>query len=191
DSPIKNMAGLVDWARAHPGEFNIGVSATDNLAHFVGLLLADKIGVKAKIVGYQSSALPMAGLIDHSVPVAVDTLDVEMAQQVGKKIRILATSGSQREPQLSSVPTFTQAGVKVEASGWNAFFAPAGMSDAKVKMLGNALMEVVSTPSIQKALQENGLTPVVANAAQTEQLIDAFRQQWQPVIKASGYVVEK
>ncbi|MEO6985368.1 MAG: tripartite tricarboxylate transporter substrate-binding protein [Paralcaligenes sp.] len=191
DSPIKNMEGLVEWARAHPDDFKIGVSATDNLAHFVGLMLADKIGVKTKIVGYQSSALPMAGLINHTVPVAVDTLEVEVAQQLAKKIRILATSGSERERQLSSLPTLTQAGIKVEASGWNAFFAPASMSDAKVEMLGNALMEVVSTPSVQKALQENGLTPVVANAAKTVQLIEAFRQQWEPIIKATGFVVEK
>ncbi|TAL91547.1 MAG: hypothetical protein EPN46_03965 [Candidimonas sp.] len=87
-----------------------------------------------------------------------------MSRPKDKKIRILATSGLAREPQLSSVPTFTQAGVKRQAFGWNAFFASASMPDAEVKMLGKAIMEVVSTPSVQKALRKNGLTPVVAAA---------------------------
>ncbi|TCT08652.1 tripartite tricarboxylate transporter substrate-binding protein [Paralcaligenes ureilyticus] len=191
DSPIKNLAGLVDWARAHPDEFKLSVPATGSLSHFVGLMLADKIGVKAGIVGHRDPALPMADLIDHSVPFAVDTLDMQVAQHLNKKIRILATSGTEREPQLSAIPTFTQAGVKLEALGWNAFFAPASMPNAEVRMLGKAIMEVVSTPSVQKTLRENGLIPVVADAAKTEQLIDAFRQRWEPVIRSSGFVVDK
>ncbi|TAL91569.1 MAG: ABC transporter substrate-binding protein [Candidimonas sp.] len=190
-NPIKTLAQLIEWARAHPQEFNVGVPATGSLPHFFALMLAAKIGIKGQVIGYRGSAPVMTDLIGNSIPVAIDTLDVQTPQHVGGKIRILATSGAKREIRTPDVPTFTQAGVKLEAFGWNAFFAPASMPDAKVKILSRAIMDTLSMPRVQKTLEQNDLVPVVADAAETGKMVDAFRRQWAPVVKSSGYVVEK
>ncbi|GAB2905203.1 ABC transporter substrate-binding protein [Paralcaligenes sp. KSB-10] len=190
-NPIKNLSQLIEWAKAHPKEFNVGVPATGSLPHFFALMLAGKIGIKGQVIGYRGSAPVMTDLIGNSIPVAIDTLDVQTPQHVGGKIRILATSGAKREIRTPDVPTFTQAGVGLEAFGWNAFFAPATMPDAKVKILSRAIMDTLSTPSVQKILEQNDLVPVVAGAAETRKMVDAFRKQWAPVVESSGYVVEK
>lgn len=191
DSQIKDMQGLVQWAKSNPGKFNIAVPATGSLPHFFGLMLADQIGVDGQIIGYRGSAPVLTDLIGGTVPVAIDTLDMLTSQHEGKRIRILATSGPQRETALPDVPTFTETGVDLQAAGWNTFFASAAMSKEKANMLGEVIKSVTADPDISKKLLQNDLIPVSANAQETGELVDAFRAQWAPVVKDSGFVVTK
>ncbi|MCC2596971.1 ABC transporter substrate-binding protein [Pusillimonas sp. MFBS29] len=191
DSQIKTMQALVDWAKSNPEQFNIGVPATGSLPHFFGLMLADQIGTEGQIVGYRGSAPVITDLIGGAVPVAIDTLDALTQQHLGKRIRILATSGEVREAALPEVPTFTQAGIDLKASGWNTFFASSSMPDDKAAMLGEIIKSVTADPAIRKKLHDGDLIPVSANAQETGKLVDAFRAQWAPVVTASGFVVTK
>jgi tripartite-type tricarboxylate transporter receptor subunit TctC len=191
DSPIKDMQGLVDWAKSHPEEFNIAVPATGSLPHFFGLMLSKQIGAEGQIIGYRGSAPVITDLIGGAVPVAIDTLDVLTRQHEGKRIRILATSGQNREASLPDVPTFKQAGIDLLAAGWNTFFASSAMPKDKAGMLGEVIKSVTADPDVRKSLQGSDLIPVSANAQETGELVDAFRAQWAPVVKASGFVVTK
>lgn len=188
-SPIKDIQGLITWAKAHPSEFNVGVPATGSLPHFFGLMLADKIGIKAEIVGYRGSAPVLTDLIGGVIPVAIDTLDTLGQQHDAGRIRILATSGSEREKALPDVATFTESGIALDAFGWNAFFAAASMPHDKVQMLGQAIKDVISEPAIQESLLKNDLIPVLADAQQTKQMVNDFRKQWEPVVINSKFVV--
>lgn len=189
DSDIQDIKGLVAWAKAHPDKFNVAVPATGSLPHFFGLMLAQAIGSKTEIIGYRGSAPVLTDLIGGVVPVAIDTLDVLTRQHIGKRIRILATSGKDREAELPDVPTFEQSGIDLEASGWNAFFASAVMPAGKAHMLGAAIKSVTADPKIQESLLQNSLIPVSADAQETEKIIDGFRKQWEPVVRDSGFVV--
>lgn len=191
DSQIKDMQGLVDWAKSNPEQFNVGVPATGSLPHFFGLMLAKQIGVEGQIVGYRGSAPVITDLIGGAVPVAIDTLDVLTRQHQGKRIRILASSGQEREANLPDVPTFKQAGIDLQASGWNTFFASSSMPKDKAGMLGEVIKSVTADPAVRKTLLDGDLIPVSANAQETGKLVDAFRAQWAPVVKASGFVVTK
>ncbi|NYT84008.1 tripartite tricarboxylate transporter substrate-binding protein [Pollutimonas harenae] len=191
DSSIKDMKGLVDWAKTHPKQFNIGVPATGSLPHFFGLMLAQQIGTEGQIIGYRGSAPVITDLIGGAVPVAIDTLDVLTRQHQGKRIRILASSGEEREAALPDVPTFKQAGIDLQASGWNTFFASSAMPKDKAEMLGEVIKSVTADPKVRKTLQDGDLIPVSANAQETGKLVEAFRAQWAPVVKASGFVVTK
>lgn len=190
-SDIKSLDDLVAWAKANPGKFNVAVPATGSLPHFFGLMLADKIGVKAEIVGYRGSAPAITDLIGGMVPVAIDTLDALTQHHDGGRIRVLATSGKEREQSLPKVPTFSEQGVDLVSSGWNTFFASSAMPAAKVKVLGDMIKAVTGNSDIQKTLLAGNLVPVVANAAESAQRVDQFRAQWEPVVKASNYVVSK
>ena len=191
DSQIKDMQGLVSWAKSNPDKFNIGVPATGSLPHFFGLMLSQQIGAEGQIIGYRGSAPVITDLIGGAIPLAIDTLDVLTRQHEGKRIRILATSGQEREAALPDVPTFTQAGVDLQAAGWNTFFASSSMPKAKADMLGETLKSVTADPDVRKTLLQNDLIPVSANAQETGKLVDEFRAQWAPVVKNSGFVVTK
>jgi tripartite-type tricarboxylate transporter receptor subunit TctC len=185
--PVRELSHLLAWLHANPDKANFGVPATGSLPHFFALMLAQKAGVKAQVVGYRGSAPLITDLIGGQIPVSIDTLDTVLPQHEAGKLRILATSGATRSAIAPKVPTFREAGLNLTATGWNAFFAPASMPKAEVQRYATAIREVMADPDTQRKFLAAQMSPVVATQAQTEAMLKAYRAQWAPVVAQSGY----
>jgi tripartite-type tricarboxylate transporter receptor subunit TctC len=185
--PVRELTHLVAWLRANPNQANFGVPATGSLPHFFALMMGEKANVKAQVIGYRGSAPLVSDVVGGQVPVAIDTFETLLPQHEGGKLRILAVSGSTRDPLAPSVPTFREAGLDLVATGWNAFFAPASMPKAKVEMLAKAIHEVMQDPDTRRKFADQKMTPVVATQAQTIAMLQKYRAQWAPVVQKSGY----
>jgi tripartite-type tricarboxylate transporter receptor subunit TctC len=185
--PVRELPHLLAWLRANPEKANFGVPATGSLPHFFALMMGEKAGVKAQVVGYRGSAPLLSDLIGGQVPVAFDTLDTQLPQHEAHKIRILATSGARRSPLAPDVPPFKEAGLNLVATGWNAFYAPASMPKDRADRFANAIVEVMRDPDTQRKFTDAKMTPVVSTRAQTEAMLKAYKAQWAPVVKKSGY----
>jgi tripartite-type tricarboxylate transporter receptor subunit TctC len=185
--PVKELTHLIAWLRANPNQANFGVPATGSLPHFFALMMGDKAGVKAQVVGYRGSAPLIADLLGGQIPVAVDTFDTQLPQHEGGKLKVLAVSSEKRSPLAPSIPTFKEAGLDLVATGWNAFFAPASMPKAKVDLLAKAIHDVMQDPDTQRKFNDQKMNPVVATQAQTVAMLARYRAQWAPVVQKSGY----
>ncbi|MDM7948956.1 tripartite tricarboxylate transporter substrate-binding protein [Hydrogenophaga sp.] len=185
--PVRELNHLLAWLRANPEKANFGVPATGSLPHFFALMVAEQANVKGQVVGYRGSGPLLNDLLGGQIPVAFDTLDTLLPQQDGGKLRILASSGKQRSPFAPNTPTFNEAGLKLAADGWNAFFAPAAMPAARVAQLSAAIAEVMKDPETQRRFTEAKLDPVSSTAAQTRAMLTAYRAQWAPVVQKSGF----
>lgn len=185
--PVRELPHLVAWLRANPDQANFGVPATGSLPHFLALMLAEKAGVKAQVVGYRGSAPLITDLIGGQVPVSIDTLDIVLPHHEAGKLRILASSGAARAPISPKVPTLRESGLPLAANGWNAFFAPATMPPAAVQRYAAAIVDVMKDPDTQRRFLAAQMTPVVATPAQTAAMLKAYRAQWAPVVQKSGY----
>jgi tripartite-type tricarboxylate transporter receptor subunit TctC len=185
--PVRELSHLLAWLRANPEKANFGVPATGSLPHFFALMLAEKAGVKAQVVGYRGSAPLITDLIGGQVPVSIDTLDTVLPQHEAGKLRILASSGAKRSTIAPKVPTFRESGLDLVATGWNAFFAPASMQKQKVQQYAAAIQEVMKDPDTQRKFIAAQMTPVVSTQAQTETMLKNYRAQWAPVVQKSGY----
>lgn len=185
--PVRELAHLLAWLRANPEKANFGVPATGSLPHFFALMTGEKAGVKAQVVGYRGSAPLLNDLLGGQVPVAFDTFETLLPQHEGSKLRILATSGAKRSPHAPGVPTFKEAGLDLVATGWNAFFAPAAMPAARVAQYSELIHQVMREPNTQRRYAEQKMTPVAATQAQTVAMLKAYRAQWAPVVRQSGY----
>ena len=185
--PVREVTHLIAWLRANPKLANFGVPATGSLPHFFSLMLAEKAGVDPQVVGYRGSGPLITDLIGGQVPVAVDTLDTLVSLNDGGKLKILATSGAKRSELSPSIPTLKESGIDVVATGWNALFAPATMPAADVERWSTLIRGVMSEPETRKAFIGAKMTPVVASAAETAERLERYRQQWEPVIRQSGF----
>ena len=185
--PVRELSHLIAWLRANPEKANFGVPATGSLPHFVALMLAERAGVKAQVVGYRGSAPLITDLIGGQVPVSIDTLETVLPQHEAGKVRVLASSGAARAAISPGIPTFRESGLPLVATGWNAFFAPAGMPAATVQRYAAAITEVMQDADTQRKFLAAQMTPVVATQAQTQAMLKAYRAQWAPVVQKSGY----
>jgi tripartite-type tricarboxylate transporter receptor subunit TctC len=185
--PVRELPHLLAWLRANPEKANFGVPATGSLPHFFALMMGERAGVKAQVVGYKGSAPLMTDLIGGQIPVAFDTFETLLPQHEGGKLRILAGSRATRSRFAPAIPTFKEAGLDLVATGWNGFFAPAGMPPQQVSRYATLIHEIMREPDTQRRFADQKMTPTVATQAQSQAMLKAYRSQWAPVVQKSGY----
>ena len=185
--PAQTPAELIAWLKANPQKAFFGVPATGSLPHFFALMLGDRAGIKADVIGYKGSAPLATDVMGGQVPVAVDTLDALLPLYQGGKLKLLALSGKERSPFAKDIPTLEQSGVDLTATGWNTLFAARSMPAEKVRQLADAVQKTMADPAVQKRFTDVSMTPVSASQAETAAALKAYEAQWQPAVKRSGY----
>lgn len=185
--PVKQLSHLFAWLKANPQQANFGVPATGSLPHFFALMLGEAAKVPVEVVGYKGSGPLLTDLMGGQVPIAVDTLDTQIAQHEAGKLRVLATSGERRSPMAPDIPTLKELGVNLVGTGWNTLFAPQSMAPATVQRLSDMVQAVMKDPDTQQKFAASKLEPVVSSAEETARMLKAYRAQWAPVVQRSGF----
>lgn len=185
--PVKQLSHLFAWLKANPQQANFGVPATGSLPHFFALMLGEAAKVPVEVVGYKGSGPLLTDLMGGQVPIAVDTLDTQIAQHEAGKLRVLATSGEKRSPMAPGIPTLRELGVDLVGTGWNTLFAPQSMAPATVQRLSQLVQEVMKDADTQQKFAASNLVPVVSSAEETARMLRAYRAQWAPVVQRSGF----
>lgn len=185
----KTLKEYIDWLKANPAKNNSYASpALGSIPHFFGLLVGRQVGVEMLHVPFNGSAPLMNALVGGQVPASVDTLaDLTEMHRAGK-IRVLASSGTQRSVALPDVPTFTELGYKdIEGVGRYGFLAPAGLPKAAIDRLNAAIVHAVQSGDLKERFLKLGLEPLTGSAEQFGKVLAADAGRWGPVVKASGY----
>src|SRR5262249_55734504 len=74
------------------------------------------------------------------------------------KIRAVATTGKERSPFFTDVPTVAEAGVPgYEVVSWNGVFAPRGTPTEIIDLLNRAIREMVANPEVKQRYAELGI----------------------------------
>jgi tripartite-type tricarboxylate transporter receptor subunit TctC len=186
--PVRELNHLLAWVRANPEKANLGVPATGSLPHFFALMLGQAAKSPVQVVGYKGSAPLATDLMGGHLPIAVDTLDTLLPLHEGGKLRILASSGAKRA--VANIPTFQEAGLPVQATGWNVLYARAGLPTAQVDRLAKEVQAVMQQPELRSKFSAAKAEPVASSRAETQKMLQAFQAQWAPVIQKSGLQFE-
>ncbi len=112
DSQWKTIGELVEYARKNPGKLKIGNAGTGSGTHLIAVMLEKEAGFKAIHVPLGAKRR-VAGLLGGEVE-AICAPAPETAGQVrAGKIRLLAMSTAQRDPNFPDIPTFTESGYPI------------------------------------------------------------------------------
>jgi tripartite-type tricarboxylate transporter receptor subunit TctC len=185
--PAKTLPELVAWLKANPTKANFGSPGAGALPHFFGILFGKSIGVEMNHVAYRGSALALVDLIAGQVPIVVTTTSDLLAAHQGGKIRILATSDTQRSPLVPDVPTFKEMGYNIEGTAWYAVFAPAQTPDETLNRYSRIFSDALKTPAMKDRLLKLGLYAKGSTPAELGMLQRQHADLWAPAVKASGF----
>jgi tripartite-type tricarboxylate transporter receptor subunit TctC len=187
-SPIKDVKGLLEWAKKNPKEANYGSPAAGSLPHFFGLMISKHAGIEMVHASYNGSGPLVTALIGGQIPMGIDTYEAQSPHHPDK-IRILATAGSARKHP--EIPTFAELGYKdIEGVGWNGAVVPAKTPKAIIHKLSQALVQAVKSPDVAAKIQQMGAEPTGTSAEEFAKVIRQDREKWGPIIKASGFTAE-
>lgn len=186
-SPAKDFAGFRDWLRSAGAGATYASPGAGTLPHFVGVSVAQKIGIPMTHVPYQGSAKSMVDLAGGNVASAVSPVTEALELHKAGRVRIVATTGATRSPFVPDVPTFKELGIDLEAPLWFAVYGPAGIPAAAVDRLRGAIDRGFATREAGERLAKLGLVAAPLDPVALEALRQRESAMWGPVVAASGF----
>jgi tripartite-type tricarboxylate transporter receptor subunit TctC len=189
--PVTTMSEFVAWAKANAGRVNFASGGNASITHLNGELLNQTAGLAMVHVPYKGSAPAVTDLIAGQTHILVDVGSVLTPQVRAGRLKAIAVTSAERDPQLPDVPTMREAGfAALETAGWQGIVGPAGMRRDVVDRLSSEIRKVLAKPDVAKRFVDAG-TPVTERGPDDfAAFIRAENQRWLPVIKASGAKIE-
>jgi tripartite-type tricarboxylate transporter receptor subunit TctC len=187
---VRTLAELRDWFKANPKNASFGSPGAGTGLHFTGVLFARRAGVELTHVPYKGTGALVSDLTAGHVPAAMASCTDLIELHRSGRLRILASAGAARWPLTPAVPTFREAGMDVEATGWFGLYGPAGMSPTMVGALNKAVVEAVTSPRGREQMLKFGL---IATGTSADELIRLQKREsdlWAEAVKASGFKPE-
>ena len=124
----RTMREFVDWAKLNDGKVNFASGGNGSITHLNGELLNQIAGTRMVHVPYKGSAPAVTDLIAGQTHVLIDVGNVLTPHVKAGRLRAIAVTSSERDPQLPDVPTVREAGFPgLETAGWQGVLGPPGV----------------------------------------------------------------
>lgn len=152
-----SVADLVNLAKKNPSQINFASSGTGSTQHIAAEVFKDAAGVQITHVPYKGSSAALVDLVSGQVQMSFDTMPSVIGQIKAGKLRALAVTSPQRNPQLPQVPTMVEAGLpSVEISAWYGIYMPANTPKAVQQKVHDEVNKVIAMPETKTRLEAVG-----------------------------------
>ncbi|MFI7481225.1 Bug family tripartite tricarboxylate transporter substrate binding protein [Kocuria sp. M1R5S2] len=185
DSPFRTLADLENAeGRLTYSNFGIG-----HPTHLVGAAIAERSGIDAEAISYDSSPDGLQAIVNGAVDFGVqDVNSTVLARLESGELRPLAISSQERLPALPDAPTVVEEGFEnATFTGSQALAVPAETPEEIVGILEEAASAAVEDPEFTEFLESNAQTvPDVDGAAWFEEHLPAERDRFEEMYERLG-----
>ncbi|MGB3288549.1 MAG: tripartite tricarboxylate transporter substrate binding protein [Burkholderiaceae bacterium] len=184
---VKDLQGLVRYAKAHPGELNFGSAGNGSSPH-LGMELF-KLATQTDIVHipFKSGAEAVNAAVGGQVNIVIDALPVIAPQAKAERLKMLAIAAAERSPAAPDLKTSAEEGIAgFQIGSWNALVAPPGTPDSQVKVLNKALAEAFARPELVSKLAKMGIEVLPTGVKAYQSHVASETEKWSRVIKTAG-----
>ena len=189
---VKTLQEWLAWAKQNPASASYGSPGAGTSLHFVGTMLAARGGVNLNHVPYKGAAPMVQDLLGGQVPVGMVPIGDAVQHAKSGKLRVLATTGTQRSRFLPDVNTAREAGFQdVIAEDYFALFVPSKTPQDVVEKLGAALREALRSNEVRDRMAQVGVALKSTTPAEMADIVRAQFNTWAPIVKASGFSAEE
>jgi tripartite-type tricarboxylate transporter receptor subunit TctC len=161
-TPVKSVKEFIAYAKERPGKLTFGSTGVGAMDYLAVELFMRQTATSMVHVPYRGGPLALNDLLGGQIDLLIEVFPVVSEQIRSGAIRGLAVSSSYRLPSVPDLPTFEQAGVPgIVLTGWLGIYGPPKMPEDIRAKLGEAIVEVVKQPDIQKKFRDIGFEPMV------------------------------
>jgi tripartite-type tricarboxylate transporter receptor subunit TctC len=184
--PVNTVKELIGLARRKPGEILYGSSGIGGFPHMNTELFMMKTGTRMVHVPFKGGGPAMVDIMAGHIQVYLGSLVQVMPQVQGKRLRLIATGGLQRNPKTQDVPTIAETVPGYESRIWWGIFAPPRTPADSIARFHAETNDAISAPAFQKRLDEQGGEVVKMSSAEFGRLMVSEQNKWLEVIRAAG-----
>jgi len=185
--PFDTLQGMIDYARANPGEVSVGT--TDALGKMASARLARVADVQLVEVSYKGAPQLTSDVMGGHLAMGINTPVVVRGLHDEGSVRALAITGTQTVETLKGVPTAAQVLGEpgYDFYTWFALAGPAGLPPEVVSKLEQAMSQILRDPDIRQRLIAFGMTPAEdTTPAYASKLMQNYMEEMGKLVEAAG-----
>jgi len=155
--PATNVAELIQQARAR--SLNYASAGNASPAHLAGAMFNVLADVKMTHIPYKGAGPASTDLIAGQVQVFFGSPLVLMPHAQSGRIRVIATTGAQRDPLIPHLPTVAETLPGYEITQWWGVVVPAKTPSAVIDRLRQTIAAALEQTDVREKLRQQGTTP--------------------------------
>jgi tripartite-type tricarboxylate transporter receptor subunit TctC len=191
NSPVKDIKGLVAYAKANPGKLNYASGGSGVTNHLVTEMFKAAAGIDMQHVPYKGGPAALTDLIGGQVDVMFETLTATLPLVKSGKLRAIAVSSAERASALPDMPTISESGYPgFTGVPFVAMAAPAKTPKPIVNRLNADVNRILNLPEVKQSFLAAGTEPLVMTLEQLDEFVKTESVKWGKAVKASGAKVD-
>ncbi|NBS75189.1 MAG: tripartite tricarboxylate transporter substrate binding protein [Betaproteobacteria bacterium] len=156
--PVKDLKEFVELAKANPGKFNYGNSATGSAGHFAFNMLKVMTGINVVEIPFAGSAPSNQAFAQgHVETIMGSLLSINPNLQTGQA-KPIGVASSERMEGFPNVPTFKEQGFGIEWDTWYGVIGPAGMPIPLVEKISVDMVTALEGEQTRLQIDKMGIT---------------------------------
>lgn len=188
ESPHKNLADVIAFAKANPGKSRWGASNPASLERLALERLARTTGVKVPIVSHEGGGDQMIGVLNGTYDIGIGEIQELKGQLEAGKVRLLAVLNEKRLDSLPTLPTAKEQGFNVVVTKFRGIAGPKGISDEVAKAWEDGLRKALNDPAYKASYTKESLIPMVMGRAEARKFTAQFAQDVTESLKELGII---
>jgi tripartite-type tricarboxylate transporter receptor subunit TctC len=178
------LSQLIALAKAEPGKLNYASGGVGTSPQLSMELFRMQAGIDMVHVPYKGVGPAQLDLMAGRVQAMTSTVPSVLSLVRGGKVRALAVTSRQRDPQLPEVPTVAESGVPdFEVVSWQGLCTNAGAPQRVLRRLRSALAAALTRADTQKRILDQGFQLYIMSAEKAAAYMNAERVRWAKVVK--------
>ena len=187
---VKTIPELIDYAKAHSGDFSFASSGPGSITHLTGERFLREAKIKALHVPYKGGGPATAALVAGEANMYFSCISAAIPHINTARLTLLGITSPKRMPLYPDTPAVAEALPGFEMGCNTGFFAPGGTPHAITQRLHAEVMKAVEQPKMKALLAANSAEPAPFSQAEFKQHVAQEIKNWGAVVKAAGLKVD-
>ena len=184
--PANNLAELLAYIRAHPGEINYSSSGVGSSSHIGGELFKEITHTQMQHIPFSGGGASIAGVVSDSGVQLIFSNVVTLSGVVrAGALKAIGIASAQRLPAMPEVPTFLEQGLDFQTGGWFGLCAPARTPEPIIEQLSLAVQEVMRRPTVRKLAFDQGGEPIGDTPQHFRQFLEQEAARLQALVRTA------
>lgn len=187
-SPFKNLADAVAFAKANPGKAKWGAANPASLERIALEQLNRKLGLRAPVVSHEGGGDLMINVLNGTLDIGIGEIQEIRAQLDAGQVKLLGVLSDKRLEQFPNLATAKEQGVDMSVTKFRGLAGPKGLPASVAAAWDEALQKVLASPAYKKEYEKENLIPVLKNRAEAGPFTVQFAKENAEALREFGLV---
>ena len=187
DLPVKTVAELIAYAKAHPGKLSYASAGIGSTLHLGTEFFKRAAGVDMLHVPYKGASQATTDLVGGQVQVMIGPVVAVLPLAQAGKLRALAVASLKRSALAPDLPTIAESGVPgFEITSWYGLAAPAGTPNGAIIRLNAEIGKAMQSSEVAAQFRLQGYEPLLSTPDEMSARIKTEIATWTKIIRDAG-----